>query len=102
MNLPGSGSHTNGSHTFRVTRLEVSKLVTCGSSVSSKSPLNPYTRLPPPVAAGAAVGAIAGAAVGLAAGAVVGAAAVVAAAAGVGAGGAVVGFAAGAAVGAAG
>src|SRR5215472_8524822 len=101
-NLPGSGSQTNGSQMFSVTRMLVSKLVTCGSSVSSKSPLKPYTNVPPPAAAGAVVGFAAGAVVGAAAaGAVVAVAAgaVVAAAAG-----AVVGLAAagGAAVGAAG
>src|SRR5437867_6242487 len=76
-NLPGSGSHIRGSHTLSVTRMVVSKLVTWGSRVSSKSPLNPYTRLPPEAgaaAAGAAVGLTAGAAVGAAAGALVGAA----------------------------
>src|SRR5215831_19305534 len=69
-NLPGSGSHTRGSQMLSVTRMLVSKLVTCGSSVSSKSPLNPYTSVPPPAAvAGAVVGAAAGGVVGLAAGA---------------------------------
>src|SRR5215472_6792928 len=92
MNLPGSGSQTSGSQTFSVTRMEVSKLVTCGSSVSSKSPLRPYTRVPPPpelAAAGAVVAA--GATVGLAAaaGAVVGAVVAAAAGAAVGAAGAV-------------
>src|SRR5262245_27504894 len=87
-NLPGSGSHTRGSQMLSVTRMLVSKLVTCGSSVSSKSPLNPYTSVPPPAAgAGAVVGFAASAAVGATvAGAVVGAAA-----------GGVVGLAAGAA-----
>src|SRR6266852_4814931 len=98
-NLPGSGSQTNGSHTLRVMRIVESKLVTCGSSVSSTSKLSPYARVPPaPAAAGATVGAVAGAVVGLAAaaGAVVGAGAEVA-----GATGAVVGLgAAGALVGA--
>src|SRR5438552_19102528 len=68
-NLPGSGSHTRGSQMLSVTRMVVSKLVTWGSRVSSKSPLRPYTRLPPDAGAGAA----AGAAVGFAAGAAVGA-----------------------------
>src|SRR5712691_13080391 len=106
-NLPGSGSQTSGSHTFSVMRIVESKLVTCGSSVSSTSKLSPYARLPPaPAAAGATAGATVGAAggaaavVGLAAaaGAVVGAAAAV-----VGAAGGVVGLGgAGALVGAAG
>src|SRR5437016_11486100 len=62
-NLPGSGSQTNGSHTLRVMRIVESKLVTCGSSVSSTSKLSPYDKVPPaPAAAGAAVGAAAGAA----------------------------------------
>src|SRR5437899_9497517 len=40
-NLPGSGSHTSGSQTFKVMRIVESKLVTCGSSVSSTSKLSP-------------------------------------------------------------
>src|SRR5438477_4854668 len=75
-------------------RMVESKLVTCGSRVSSTSKLRPYTSVPPPAAA-AAAGAVVGAAVGLAA-AAVGAGALV------GAPGGVVGLAAGAAVGAAG
>src|SRR6266851_9140826 len=67
-NLPGSGSQTNGSHTFRVMRMVESKLVTCGSSVSSTSKLSPYARLPPaPAASGATAGATVGAAAGAAA-----------------------------------
>src|SRR5919199_1189807 len=93
-NLPGSGSHTSGSHTFSVMRMVESKFVTCGSSVSSTSKPSPYTSVPPPAVA--AAGAVVGAAVGCAAGAAVGAGALV------GAAGGVVGFAAGAAVGAAG
>src|SRR6266852_3078058 len=68
-NLPGSGSQTNGSHTLSVMRIVESKLVTCGSSVSSTSKLSPYARLPP---APAAAGATAGAEVGATAGALVG------------------------------
>src|SRR5207248_10020812 len=74
-------------------RMVESKLVTCGSRVSSTSKLRPYTSVPPPAVA--AAGAVVGAAVGLAA-AAVGAGALVAAPGGV------VGLATGAAVGAAG